>query len=81
MVTYPAELRENYEEDEWDYISLKVIAEEGEMPADVKGMSGGGIYIQISCFARSHRMSLGRSPGHRRLMPQTHRAWRLNPLC
>jgi len=43
-VIYVTDLREKYEEGKWDYISLNVTAEEGEMPTNVGGMSGGGMW-------------------------------------
>lgn len=43
-VIYSTDLSEKYEEGEWDYVSLNVIAEEGKMPEDVRGMSGGGMW-------------------------------------
>jgi hypothetical protein len=43
-VTYPATLIEKYEEGQWDYVSLDVIAEQGKMPEETAGMSGGGIW-------------------------------------
>ena len=43
-VTYVTDIREKYEESKWDYISLNVVAEEGEMPTNVGGMSGGGMW-------------------------------------
>ena len=43
-VTYVTDLRDKYQESKWDYISLNVVAEEGEMPANVAGMSGGGMW-------------------------------------
>lgn len=43
-VTYVTDLKEKYEEGKWDYISLNVIAEEGELPTNVVGMSGGGMW-------------------------------------
>jgi hypothetical protein len=42
--TYVTDLSNNYEEGKWDYISLNVVAEEGEMPTNVAGMSGGGMW-------------------------------------
>lgn len=43
-VTYATELGEQYQEGQWDYISLNIIAEQGKMPENVRGMSGGGMW-------------------------------------
>ena len=43
-VIYGTSIPQKCEENRWDYLELDVIAEEGEMPQDVRGMSGGGIW-------------------------------------
>lgn len=45
--TYVTDLSKQTENDEWDYVYLNVSAEEGEMPEDVRGMSGGGIWKAV----------------------------------
>lgn len=43
-VTYVTDIADQYQDVEWDYISLNVIAEKGKMPEKVGGMSGGGMW-------------------------------------
>jgi len=44
-LVYCTELKEKYERDGWDYLALDLNLEEGEqIPEDVRGMSGGGIW-------------------------------------
>lgn len=46
-LTYVTDLNKQTENDKWDYVYLNVSAEEGEMPEDVRGMSGGGIWKAV----------------------------------
>jgi hypothetical protein len=45
--TYVTDIGKHTENAEWDYVYLNVIAEKGEMPQNVEGMSGGGVWKAI----------------------------------
>lgn len=45
--TYVTGLGKTTFHDKWDYLYLNVIADDGEMPEDVSGMSGGGIWKAV----------------------------------
>ena len=45
--TYVTDLKKTTAYDRWDYLYLNVVADKGEMPEDVSGMSGGGIWKAV----------------------------------
>jgi len=45
--TYVTDLKKTTADEGWDYLYLNIVADEGEMPEDVSGMSGGGIWKAV----------------------------------